>query len=268
MTLALLTYYARLIAGFRNGGDLVRTLRGGPPCDEAVLRDGTRIAHPPGRPGLVELVVELWLEQAYTRGGFYSPRAGDVVVDAGANVGLFSIWLARRGPGARVVALEPFAENFAQLQANLRVAGLGPDRVEPRRMALGAAVGAGTMVAVGDRSLDHTLRLGDGEGLGDGGAEAGDAIPVVPLAGLLDLARADRLALLKVDVEGSERDAFETVDRATLERFDRIAIEYHDNLRPGTLALLKDRLAATHVVESFGSSVDGCGIVRAARRKS
>jgi FkbM family methyltransferase len=250
--------YGRLLGHFRNGGRLVRAVRGGPPCDAAVLWDGTRIAHPEGRPGLVEIVVELWLEQPYTRGGFYRPAAGDVVVDAGANVGVFSVWMARRNPRGRVTALEPFAENFEYLRANLRAAKLGPDRVEPHRVALGASAGQGRMVAVGDRSLDHTLAPG-------GTAPDGEPVPVVPLGGLFDLAKADRISLLKVDIEGSERDVFEGADPATLRRFDRIALEYHDNLRPGTLALLRERLGPTHETVTHPSSVEGCGILLAAR---
>src|SRR5947209_1652564 len=83
------------------------------------FRNGTRIAHPPGRVGLVEIVVELWLEQPYTRGGFYRPGDGHVIVDAGANIGLFSIWAARQNPRGRVVSLEPFSENFEYLTTNL-----------------------------------------------------------------------------------------------------------------------------------------------------
>ena len=108
-----------------------------PSCDTAVLWDGTRITHPPGRGGLVEIVVELWLEQPYTRGGFYRPADGDVIVDAGANIGLFSIWASRQSRRCRVIALEPFPENFAYLEANLRAAGLGLERVYPQRIALG-----------------------------------------------------------------------------------------------------------------------------------
>lgn len=254
MTRQILLRYARLLGRFRNGWQMVRTLRGGPPCDAAVLWDGTRLTHPPGHPGLVEAITELWLEQPYTRGGFYRPRPGDVVVDAGANIGLFSVWVTRREPRCRVVALEPFAENFEHLVANLRASGLGPDRAEAHRVALGAAYGSGRMVSVGDRSLDHTLTAGT-----DPGAAA--STPIIPLEALFELARSDRIALLKVDIEGSERDVFEGAGRDTLSRFDRVALEYHDNLRPGTLDLLKDRLGSTHRLESFPSECPGCGIL-------
>lgn len=114
------------------------------------------------------------------------------------------------------------------------------------------------MIAVGDRSLDHTLDSGPT-------ASEGPTVPITSLAGLFDgpLTGVDRVNLLKVDIEGSEHDAFEHAEPGTLRRFDRIAIEYHDNIRPGTLALLKSRLAATHDFTIEGSSVEGCGILLA-----
>jgi FkbM family methyltransferase len=44
---------------------------------------------------------------------------GDTVVDIGAHVGLFSIYLAKRHPQVRVIALEPDPTNFHNLSQNL-----------------------------------------------------------------------------------------------------------------------------------------------------
>jgi hypothetical protein len=50
---------------FRNGRTLVQRMRDAKPCDEVALWEGTCISHPPGRGGLLEVVVEVWLEHAY-----------------------------------------------------------------------------------------------------------------------------------------------------------------------------------------------------------
>ena len=47
----------------------------------------------------------------------YVPRRGDRVVDIGANIGIFSLWAARRG--ATVTAYEPGVETFAHLAQNV-----------------------------------------------------------------------------------------------------------------------------------------------------
>jgi hypothetical protein len=98
------------------------------------------------------------------------------------------------------------------------------------------------------------------------GAESPDSVPIIPLSGLFDLARVGRIAWLKVDIEGSEREAFEGGTPETFRRIDRMAVEYHDNLRPGTLNVLCDRLATTHDTLVVPSSIEGCGILLARLR--
>lgn len=243
-----------LVLHFRNGPALVQRMRDAQPCDEVVLWDGTHIEHPQDRGGLLEATIELWLEEVYTK-GFYRPADGDVIVDAGANVGLFSIQIARQNRRSRVIALEPFAENFEYLRANVARARLG--NVTCHETALGAAFAKGRMHAVGTRSLDHVLRID---------SSATSETTIVPLSGLFDLAGAHEIDFLKVDIEGSERDVFAAATPDVLIRFKRIAMEYHDQIVPGTLDLLRGVLAPTHEISIHPSSMKGCGILRAERR--
>lgn len=245
---------ASLMLRFRNGRTLVHRMRAAEPCDEVVLWDGTRIAHPPGQGGLLEAIVELWLEHAYTA-GFYRPADGDVIIDAGANIGMFAIQMARQNHRCRVIALEPFPETFKYLQDN--VARSCPENVTCCEVALGASFSKGKMEVVGSRSLDHVLRL-------DSSAE--DGTPVIPLSGLFDLARAQEIDFLKVDIEGSEHDVFAVALPDLLGRFKRIAMEYHDHIVPGTLELLRRVLTSTHKITVRPSKMEGCGILLARRR--
>lgn len=255
MQAANLARYLFLLRTFRNGPALIRAYRRGVPVGQAVLWNGARLVHPPDRVGLVGTLLEVWWDRVYTK-GFYRPLDGDVVVDAGAHVGLFSLLVARENPRCRVVALEPFAENYACLEANVHA--LGARNVVVHRKALGGGPGVAAMRAVGTRSIDHVMEPASGD--------AGDRVEVVGLEGVLALAGASVVALLKCDVEGAERDAFESADRATLSRFRRIALEYHDNLRPGTLALLQERLGPTHEVVVRPEPGQGHGLLLARLR--
>ena len=50
--------------------------------------------------------------------------AGEVLVDVGANVGMYTIWAAKTR-GARVFAFEPEAQNYALLNRNIAMNGVG-----------------------------------------------------------------------------------------------------------------------------------------------
>jgi FkbM family methyltransferase len=50
--------------------------------------------------------------------------SGEVLVDIGANVGMYTIWAAKTR-GARVFAFEPESQNYALLQKNIVINGLG-----------------------------------------------------------------------------------------------------------------------------------------------
>lgn len=60
----------------------------------------------------------IFTERSYLRHGL-SIRPGDVVVDVGANIGLFSIFCALEAPDVHLYAFEPVPELFALLERNV-----------------------------------------------------------------------------------------------------------------------------------------------------
>ncbi len=124
-------------------------------------------------------------------------RAGDTVVEVGANIGAHTVPLARLvGPTGRVLAFEPQRVVFQMLCANLALNGLV--QVQATHAALGAAPGELHVPPV-----DYT-------GAGNFGgialaAEGGDPVPVTTL----DALGLPALRLLKVDVEGMEAEVLQ-----------------------------------------------------------
>jgi FkbM family methyltransferase len=116
---------------------------------------------------------------------------GDVVVDVGALVGLYTLALARRvGPTGRVIAFEPDPESFALLTAQVRLNGV-EDRVELVQAAVGEC---------GGRVPFQGGRLADSRVLSESAAGAG----TVACVALDDVLGSRRVDVLKVDVEGYE----------------------------------------------------------------
>ena len=239
-----LSSYRRLAMAFRNSAELVWAHHCRRDVSRAVFWDGREIHNVDGRGGLVDTIVEIWGLQEYTRNGFYTPRDGDVVLDVGANIGLFSIWIARRAPLARVFAFEPMPENSAALLRNLKG---WAHRIELREVAIGAATGVGVMENGGERTLDHRLATNTGQ--------AGATVPVMTLDDAVGLADKAMIDLLKIDIEGAEADVLAAASPSALRRVRRIAIEYHDHIRPGTLRDVQKLLAPNHrITDVSGTS--------------
>jgi FkbM family methyltransferase len=222
---------------FRNGEELFQSYITRVPCDQAVCQDGTVIRHPTGRTGLAQMILEVWYENVYTR-AFYKPQTGDAVIDAGANIGLFSLSLARRHPKCQILALEPFEENFRLLQANLESACVS--NVRTFQIGLAGHTGHGRMRDGGARSQDHRLSAALESD------PSGSVVQTIGFNDMLSMATTDRIALFKCDIEGSEQELFCQARDDDIKRVSRYAIEYHDNICPGTLKVLRERLGVTH----------------------
>jgi FkbM family methyltransferase len=66
---------------------------------------------------------EIFVDDVYLRGGIVL-REGAVVFDVGANIGMFSLFVEARCPGAEIYAFEPVPDVFAKLQRNVSERGL------------------------------------------------------------------------------------------------------------------------------------------------
>ena len=118
-----------------------------------------------------------------------------VFVDIGANVGLFSLFVAAcAGPDARILAVEPEAGNFARLLFN--IAANPGIKIRPIRTALGDEPGELAIdLHRGDRGGTRTRKV-DGTN--------GPLVQVQTLAQLFQDQGVERIDAMKIDVEGAE----------------------------------------------------------------
>jgi FkbM family methyltransferase len=133
-------------------------------------------------------------------------RPGDILIDAGANIGTHSVALARKaGPGGLVVAYEPQRSAFQLLCANVILNELL--NVAARQAAAGAVPGT---IKVPMIVADQQQNYG---GVALGQWTDGETVPVERIDDL----ELPRCALIKADVEGMEADviagATETIRR-------------------------------------------------------
>ena len=156
------------------------------------------------------------------------------IVDAGANIGLFSVWAARQLPESRILALEPFPETFARLQHNLQINQLG-SRVESVQLALAAQSGE-RLMPVAAESQRRSLIAADLETDGERVVK----VPSITIAELMDRYKLRQIDLLKMDIEGSEWEVLHSTPVSVLRSIRRIQFEYHEV--PARLGYAKDTL--------------------------
>lgn len=119
------------------------------------------------------------------------------VVDLGANIGAFSVWVSQKFKSSKVIAVEMEEKNFQMLIKNIQINGL-----RNRIKALRAAIYSKNY-RVGIKY--HFVNVG-GHRVDDTQNEAG--VEGITLGRLVDKYKLNRIDLLKIDIEGSERFVF------------------------------------------------------------
>ena len=128
--------------------------------------------------------------------------AGDVVVDAGANIGVYSQFLSRCvGASGVVHSFEPSPENFKRLESATRKLG----NVRLRQAAVGESSGTSKLYLSDKLNVDHRAYASEGD--------SRRAVPIDIIA--LDdyFNPGQRIDLIKMDIQGYELHALRGANR-------------------------------------------------------
>lgn len=220
---------------------------------------GGMVVHHEANDPVVALYHELFIDQCYTVPSFYDPSTSRVVVDCGANIGMFALHVATLSPQARIFGFEPCTATMSRLQRNISSNGL-QDRTTTFRLAIS--------------SDDMTREMNIGPSSGGSSLYdrpdwiplATEAIQCISLRQALSMCGTSPIDLLKLDVEEAETDILHGGSDVDWRRVRRVALEYHDFIRPSSGSTSISLLAA------YGfASIDhiplipGIGIIRAHR---
>ncbi|HXW71243.1 MAG TPA: FkbM family methyltransferase [Methylocella sp.] len=172
----------------------------------------------------------------------YLPKNASVIVDLGGNVGLASLFFATKYPDALIIALEPDPENFSFLVRNLSQL---KDKAGCRQAAIW--------------NEDCHLQLKRTDGLGNPPHDCGGQVSATGNGAAATMKRLiqelglKRIDILKIDIEGAEKELFEAADLSWLDVVDMIFIEIHERFRPGSHA------AVLRILDHGFSMVPNCG---------
>jgi amino acid adenylation domain-containing protein/FkbM family methyltransferase len=208
----------------------------------------------------VYLYREIFEAQSYLRHGVELPP-GALVLDVGANIGLFTLFARAVEPSSRVWAFEPIAPIFESLRLNVSGQGdavrLFPwglaEREAPASFVyyprysmmsgLASYADAGAEMEVIKRYLDNARSQGaagaemlrehvDGllAGRFDGEVHEG---ALRRLSDVLREERIERVDLLKIDVQRAELDVLAGLDEADWPKIQQLVMEVHDERGAG-----------------------------------
>jgi FkbM family methyltransferase len=167
-------------------------------------------------------IIEIFLLREYD---IDLPQSADehlFIVDGGANIGLTSLFFANKYPNARIISLEPEKNNFQMLQKN----SLPYSNIIPLNKAIWHKNQNIEVKDHGWGSRGFVIEEVDKPG------EA--SIPAVSIAGLLEEYNAQTIDILKLDIEGSEKEVFESGYREWLPSVKCLMIELHDRMKNGS----------------------------------
>ncbi|QEC66773.1 FkbM family methyltransferase [Panacibacter ginsenosidivorans] len=144
-----------------------------------------------------------------------------VIIDAGANAGYASIYFANRFPGAAIYAVEPDAGNFEMLKKN---AAPYP-QITCLQKAIWNKHAALIIKDAGNGEWAFAV-----EEITEKNKGEIEAITLTDLLSNYDLPTID---ILKIDIEGSEKEVFAEGYEPWLSKTKYLVIEVHDGLKKG-----------------------------------
>lgn len=141
-----------------------------------------------------------------------------VIIDCGANVGYATAYFASRFPRARIISVEPGAGNFSMLAANMLKYR---DRCKLIHSGVWSKVHGLLMGENFDgdpREWAYTVRE----------ASPGETptMMAVDIPSLIEMSGAERISVLKIDIEGAEKELFAN-NCNWLSQVDNLVIELH-----------------------------------------
>jgi FkbM family methyltransferase len=169
-------------------------------------------------PSDIIAINEIWGESCYEPTGSFRLRPGWKVIDLGAHKGAFSVRAARAGASA-VLAVEPDERNLDFLRRNVARNGATSVRI------IGAAVAEASGTGLLHRSSSPTGHV-VGTSISTEDGQPSHEVRLVTLPELIQEIGGG-VDMLKVDVEGSEFEAFAATPRLAWAEVDRVVMEFH-----------------------------------------
>lgn len=163
---------------------------------------------------------QVFIENQYSFVDIPIKFSPSTIIDAGANIGLFSVLMKNKFPESKVISIEPDKDNFSIMRKNL----MGYSNIFLENCGLW--------------NIETRLNIHDKFSLGKWGMvveedEKNGVISAISMNYLLKKYNIEIIDILKIDIETSEKKLFEKGYENWLPLVKIIIIELHDRFEDG-----------------------------------
>lgn len=199
-------------------------------------------------------LTNVWLIEEYNAKKLKINK-NDTIIDIGAHIGLFSIYVSQYCKDGRIFSFEPVPENYDLLKHNVDLNQIKnikcfqkavTDKATQIKMYLNNDFAAHSIFNVSEKSI---------------------CVESISLMEILDSYNIEKCDLLKLDCEGSEYMILDSLPVSYFNKIKKIVMEYHDyEKKQESLKNLLDKLELNNYKIELIKNDNDTGIIYAIRK--
>lgn len=153
----------------------------------------------------------------------------DTVIDLGANIGLSSLYMANKFPKAKIIGVEPDESNGKMFNINL-------NHYPNVDFILGAVRGDHEKLEINDYGKGATGYMAEP-------TKSQNGMSSITISDIMKKYQWDKIDILKMDIEGSEKSVFEKNYEDWLPKTKVLFVELHEQKAPGCTDVIRNAIS-------------------------
>lgn len=190
-----------------------------------------------------EIINEIYVVKEYHKFLKYI-KNNSIVIDIGSQIGVFSIFAAKRNKNVKVYCYEPFSKNFEILKENIKLNDL-QGKIIPFKLGVSGKKEKRELILCEENTGGHGFYCDGKEKI---------EIDTISLKDVFTKNKIERCDFLKMDCEGAEYEIIYNTPKKYLRKIKSISMEYHKN---GNIIKLKQFLEGVGFIVSLTNIGEG-----------
>lgn len=218
--LSKIRFYSKLLQHYQNYIEIIESKILEKPLLHLYLRNGI-VIQGNADSQILPITDEIFFDEVYLHNRLVI-NPGDIVVDIGGNVGIFSVFASQKGAQS-LYTYEPFPENVKLIKYNLKNNKYHHAKVF--QQAVSDKVSKAKLY-LGHHNAGHLLFNRNNVGV----LKKFISVPTTTLSEIVKQNKLPRIDFLKIDCEGSEGAIVKSTPASIWKKVKQVSMEYHDNV--------------------------------------